>query len=281
MTTLLEQLNELPKPPESAQWAHCQNGHATHQSMRNQVQFKDLDFILEIWDWSKYSDDTFSTYKEYCTGQDAVSWSIDQLGVWEPAETALLAQIFKNNPAPKTVIDIGAQVGWYSTIAGLYGHDAYAIEADPHNIELIEKNSYENAAPIRAIHGYVNEDAPTIEPEPILLVKCDIEGNEPYAYQMLRRCFASQTIEYALFEISPAFWQQGKFGVKEDTYPKLVQQIEDDGYIPFIVPQKMHKTYDTFMADPLEFLKPENALDTWDDPIETWWQENVLFVRNI
>jgi len=61
-------------------------------------------------------------------------------GVWEPAETALLLEQL----APgDTVVDVGANIGWYTVLASrAVGEDGLVIafEPDPTNFELLRRN---------------------------------------------------------------------------------------------------------------------------------------------
>ncbi len=77
-----------------------------------------------------------------------ISSAIFSLGVWEPQETALFHSLIKPG---MTVLDVGANMGYYTLIAaklvGDKGH-SYAFEPDPDNYRLIVKsvqvNGYRN-----------------------------------------------------------------------------------------------------------------------------------------
>jgi FkbM family methyltransferase len=75
--------------------------------------------------------------------QDSLRLSLD--GVYEPFETRLLTERVN---AGDTVLDIGANIGYYTLIAAdLVGPDGrvYAFEPDPGNFDLLEKNVRLNA----------------------------------------------------------------------------------------------------------------------------------------
>lgn len=84
---------------------------------------------------------------------DRDSINLASLGVYEPAEVALVRSQVKHGD---TVLDIGANIGYYSLIfAELVGDTGkvYAFEPDPSNFALlcqnIELNDYDNIEPIQ------------------------------------------------------------------------------------------------------------------------------------
>ncbi len=84
---------------------------------------------------------------------DKDSINLASMGVYEPAEVALVRSQVKQGD---TVLDIGANIGYYSLIfAELVGDTGkvYAFEPDPSNFALlcqnIELNDYDNIEPIQ------------------------------------------------------------------------------------------------------------------------------------
>ena len=89
--------------------------------------------------------------KMYVKPDDSgISAAIINQGVWEPQETALFYALIKPR---MTVLDVGANMGYYTLIAaklvGSAGR-AYAFEPDPENCQLIVKsvqlNGYNNVS---------------------------------------------------------------------------------------------------------------------------------------
>lgn len=281
--TLLQQLQELAVAPEASQWAHCQYNHPIHSSKRVEVDLAhpraddmatinrdlNLKFQMKVWEWN---DPTFTTYPKYCPRQDIVSWSIDNYGIWEPYETAIVLDLLSEEPTG-SVLDIGAHIGWYSVLASLKGYETFAVESDAANIRLMQHNNALNDIEIQTVHGYVDEHAPMIKDSGFHFVKCDIEGNEQWAYRMLFEPFARHEIKYALFEISPSF---------NDSYPDLIESICGDDYRMFQVPHKGWPKVDMFRDDPLETLKQycEIPAEGRREYIAGLEQENMLFIRN-
>lgn len=66
-----------------------------------------------------------------------VSATIKSTGSWEPH----LTKIWSEHIQPgDLVVDIGANIGWFSRVALNKGADVISIEPDPRNIPLLEKN---------------------------------------------------------------------------------------------------------------------------------------------
>lgn len=77
-------------------------------------------------------------HKMYLDANDSLSLSVN--GVYEPVETELLKKLVKPGD---TVLDIGANIGYYTLIlAGLVGDGGkvYAFEPDPTNYDLLRRN---------------------------------------------------------------------------------------------------------------------------------------------
>lgn len=76
------------------------------------------------------------------TGTDQfISGDIARSGVWEPFESKVFSCLCQ---AGDTVLDLGANIGWYSVLAArLVGSDGgvFAFEPDPRNARLLEMNA--------------------------------------------------------------------------------------------------------------------------------------------
>ena len=79
--------------------------------------------------------------KMYVDTQDTgVAPYLLQWGIYEKEETALLKDLVKKG---MTVVDIGANIGYYTLLAArLVGEEGrvFAFEPDPHNFELLSRN---------------------------------------------------------------------------------------------------------------------------------------------
>lgn len=91
--------------------------------------------------------------KMYVNSDDMSILDLLLYGCYEEAETELVKKLVKKG---MTVVDIGANIGYYSLIfAELVGNKGkvYAFEPDPNNYELLVKNirvnNYTNIIPIR------------------------------------------------------------------------------------------------------------------------------------
>jgi ABC-type sulfate transport system substrate-binding protein len=69
---------------------------------------------------------------------DKDSLGLSKYGIYEEGETRFIQKSLKPS---FTVVDIGANIGYYTLImAGLAKH-VYAFEPEPKNFEMLEKNS--------------------------------------------------------------------------------------------------------------------------------------------
>lgn len=76
-----------------------------------------------------------------------ISKSLLSSGIWEPKTTALFQSILRTS-RDLTVLDIGANVGYYTLMAAAAGHYVVAVEPNKGNIKLLVKaiqmNGFEN-----------------------------------------------------------------------------------------------------------------------------------------
>lgn len=89
-----------------------------------------------------------------------VSREITRDGVWEPFETRVMREILRHVDC---FVDIGANIGWYSVIAGLalQGRGpVMAFEPDAANFALLVRNMAENGLDRAHLHQAALADAP-------------------------------------------------------------------------------------------------------------------------
>ena len=208
-------MDRLAEQHEQKIWQKCQAGHDKHELT------KVLTILGKLWvyNWERYKD-----YAGYCTGQDDISRTLMNTGVWEPSDTSWVERVLRE-AAPGLVLDIGAHIGWYSLIAAKAGHRVVAIEASEENIELLVMNAaalglYERIQPI---HEWIGPGPSRLRfgNDEIELVIIDIEGSEEHAVELLASQFKCRLIKHALIEISPTF---------NDRYPALVERLQKWGY---------------------------------------------------
>jgi FkbM family methyltransferase len=82
------------------------------------------------------------------TGDAFVSESLARSGCWEPFETTVFARLVLDHRArtqrPPFVVDGGANLGWYSVVAGILGAEVFAVEPMPANEALLRSNIERN-----------------------------------------------------------------------------------------------------------------------------------------
>lgn len=80
----------------------CQAGHKFHSRV-----MVDTDLgVMTVYDWEQYKD-----FKGYCTGQDDVSRTLFNTGVWEPVLSKLISWILYQGDRANLVVDIGCNIG--------------------------------------------------------------------------------------------------------------------------------------------------------------------------
>lgn len=277
-----------PHPNAMIHWEdiRCQRGHERHESRRVQVVLggptgyqdhaavpKKLarHFEMEVWDPQVYPVDG----GPYCPAHDAVSATIVSHRIWEPRETIVALHVLTEAGPRTAMIDMGAQLGWFTLLAASCGTPVLAYEADGENTRLLctslEANDWRSLvqmAPFR-----ITSETPELElPDvPIALVKLDLEGAENEGIRMLRPSIEAGLVDHLLIEVSPVF---------AGYYPELVADLVDVGYRAYTLPPRQRPPVS--LID-LACLEPYR-IDTFTRGVlmklvESWHQEDVFFVR--
>lgn len=205
-------------------WQKCQAGHEKHDRILVDTELGKM----WVWDYEKYKG-----FDGYCTGQDDISRTLINNGIWEVTESKIIREVLENGDRSKGFVDIGAHIGWYSLMASQLGYQVMAIEADSENCELIKANAElhnikiagTKAPEITIYNTWVGEETTPVPFRDKTLVKCDIEGNEQYAVVMCEKLLKRGGAENLFFEISPVF---------NDSYPAVVEKILSYGYEAFL-----------------------------------------------
>jgi hypothetical protein len=239
MTTLADVAAVLTGGWESA----CEAGHPYHDTVTVEIALDGPTLVpdfpsvphgfasrwtMEVWDSPTYQ----GQIGVYCTGQDETSLSLSTQGVWEGFETVLALELLST---PGAVIDIGAQVGWYTMLAAVNGHPVLAVEADIQNLDLLWRNVErmgltDLVVPCRA---WIDVDTPDVTDSPqVRLLKADIEGLEREAVRVVEPLLLRQRIDWLMLELTPSFPGADVGGV--------VDNLNEVGYDTFLVPTKGH-----------------------------------------
>ena len=209
--------------------------------------------------------------------RDVVSEAIGLYGVWEVPETIILSSAFAAAPEDTMFVDIGSHVGWFSVLAGSYGLKVTAVDANVDALDLLrrswEDNRFLNYLGLVSVE--ITEGTHWVQPRTEnMIVKMDVEGAERHAVAMLRPWFEDGTIAQCLMEVSPCF---------NDTYPALLGELFDLGYVGHVMPRKRNaprlvgdvRTYIAVHCRRLDVLTRE-AMAEW---ISRQHQCNVIIFR--
>lgn len=263
----------------------CQRGHEFHESRRVQVVlggphgYQDYasvpkklarHFEMEIWDPQIYPVDG----GPYCPAHDAVSATIVSHRIWEPRETVLALHMLTEAGPEAWMLDMGAQLGWFTLLAASCGVMTLAYEADPENLRLLETSLAANGwvGRVGTIPGRIGPETSPLDPlYRIALAKLDLEGAEDEAIRVLWPSIEAGLVDHMLIEISPVF---------ASYYPELVVKLVDAGYRAYTLPPRQRPPIS--LIDPA-CLEPYR-IDTLTRGVLAklvagWHQEDVFFVR--
>jgi len=171
----------------------------------------------------------------YCPGQHTIPESLATNAIWEGFETALMMQILEEPGG--YFVDFGANIGWYTVIAGKLKHPVIAIEADEVIGSALAKNVEVNniADYVQICDGWVGPDTEELDTHgmgaPIRLLKSDVEGAEGEVMRVCYNLFNEGMVEYAILELTPVFttWDYVKL---------MLDRTMDCGYELRIMPDK-------------------------------------------
>jgi hypothetical protein len=199
----------------------CQAGHKEHDRIKVKTALGEM----TVFDWDKYKD-----FKGYCTGQDDISRTLINTGVWEPIESSTIGEVLKQGDRSNLFLDFGCHIGWYTLMAAGLGYRVHSYDGDRENLELLKLNLVNNVKGFDVNYQQVWFDAKTDQDlltksipynATIELVKIDIEGNEQYVIPLLKPWLENGLIKNLFIEISPVF---------NDSYPALINKLLSYGY---------------------------------------------------
>lgn len=260
----------------------CAAGHASHETTWQQVVLRGQSAVHEYPPipehlarefWLKvYRHDLYCGFSGYCPGQDDVCLGLACNGIWEGYETLVMSQILHEGDRRQRVLDVGAQLGYYTMLAASYGYEVVAVEGHEeslqHLLESAERNGWGDLVDARALWLDADTAPSSWPPGEYLLLKADIEGAEQHAVRWCRDLFVERRLRYALLEISPCF---------NGSYPELVEWILGCGYDAYMLPSKPAPVVRTaWMADMWGALA-QCRVDA--SMVAGLRQENFLFVR--
>lgn len=232
-------------------------------------------FKMEVWDWTVAAEASEPVEGQWCPARCAISETIAEHGIWEPPETLTLLNLFEAarlSGEQWDFIDVGAQLGWFSMLAGQCGLIPICWEADQEVSDILQRN-LDRSAEFYAIRlERIGRDSTGFwdpSPHPAIM-KIDIEGAEPAAIKVYHASFEQGLIKAALIETTP------RFGV--DVYAMADQMINEYGMVAHILPHILdhldasYEPYDQ-IADLEATTSPERIVEA----AEAGNQINVLY----
>lgn len=207
---------------------NCMANHPTHDDLRVTASAGDWQFPIRVFDWEKYGGTG-----NYCPGHEESHHALIVHGTWEQEETNLVMETLRAKPG--LVLDLGANVGWFSLIAAKCDCDVIAFEAEGENIRLLRVNAAENdlTDKITPVHVWIDQRTPQLPATDVALVKIDLEGHDRLGVRMCRHIFEQQLARHALIEFSPVFGPD-----YTDGYTALAMQMIKWGYTPKLMPMR-------------------------------------------
>jgi hypothetical protein len=213
----------------------------------------------------------------WCPAHDAVSETLIALGVWEPQNTVVLMLAWEACAGDDLwFYDIGAQLGWFSSVAGRAGVKTYAVEADPLVAEVLARNIARNDTTLdpfghpwsQSLCYRIKAETPGFAIDHTIVMKIDIEGAEADAIHIYKNSIDAGRVPYILMEVSPCFGPG---------YPELVTSLMDRGYHAYNMPPKQTPPV---VIDQLSDLLPYRIVgdfgEVWDE-VASWRQRDVFF----
>lgn len=196
---------------------NCQVGHKKH--LRKLVNTIIGDIM--IYDWGKYM-----IYPgKYCTGQDAVSQTLEQTLSWDIRVHERIEKLLSEGNNSNVFLDVGCHIGYFSRLASNKGYKIIAFDGDKENLELAKIN----VPGAKIIYKWFSKDTkpwtfckfkakyPEIE-----VMKIDIEGAEKYAIKFVDELLLERKIKNIVIEVSPVF---------NDSYPDLINLLVKYGFV--------------------------------------------------
>lgn len=257
----------------------CQRGHETHETklaevmLAGQSGYKDYPpipariarrFEMMVFNWRSYP-----VGESYCPGCDAVSETIDLIGIWEPRETILALTVFESAPAGSVFLDLGAQIGWFSLLAASARLDTISVDADAEPLRLLSESAKRNGwhGMVHPWQMRIDAETPVLPAAPYRLAKLDLEGAEFDGIRILWPSIVAGLVDHLLIEVSPVF---------SDGYPELVTSIIRADYRAYMLPGKAIPPHR--LDDPERDLMPLEVKHI-GPALASWSQEMMWFRR--
>lgn len=168
-----------------------------------------------------------------------VSAVIGGLGFWEPKATYLFRSLLRD---ARLVVDVGANIGWYTLLSARSGAEVYSFEPEPFSYNLLTKSIRANWYSVHAFpyaigdrngfaaltlsdsdnkgtHSLVYSvggeklDVPVRTLDSVFpsntidLLKIDAEGSEPQVILGARELLKEKRIKHIILEWNPDVWQ--------------------------------------------------------------------------
>ncbi len=186
----------------------CQAGHKKHSTKK----VKSIIGEMVVYDYEQYMG-----FAGYCTGQDAVSETIERTRSWDIKVHKRIQSILRGGDKG-WFFDVGSHIGYFSKLALNLGYEVFAFEGNRENLDLHMLNAQ---AAVRDLIWFEKDMSNFKFDNEVELIKIDIEGAEEHAIEYFSSLLDGKLVKNIVMEVSPVF---------NDSYPELVKKIQGYGF---------------------------------------------------
>lgn len=256
----------------------CAQGHTGHPTTITKVDlgrahmWRDYPQVparfAREWEIEVFDAATLDNRGGYCPGLSNVSTTLNTHHLWEPPETVAMLCAMERWP-DAVVNDVGANIGYYTTMASQFGLESCAYEPDPDVFEVLRRNR-SRSCPTKTLLLPVEfpddgfEGPTLLENGRPIIVKVDVEGMEP---EVLTRIHDQiDAIVFAMIEVTPAW----------GNYESPLRYYHEKGFALTMIPVK---SYPPSQFDTLDDLDWSRSFDDLWSEVSKYHQSTVLMAR--
>ena len=199
-----------------------------------------------------------------------ISYQVFRAGIWEPGETRLLEKLVTRK---SSVVDVGANIGWFTLCSATKARVVHAFEPEPTNFHFLQLSVARNKFRNVQLHAHAigeREGLATLfladgsnkgthstvwrvgaqelvvpmetldrlfPSETIDVLKIDVEGGEPEVLSGARRMINEKRVRQIIMEWNPEVWK-GRLNLLQS-----FDAWELDAKTPFSFPERQSSVH--------------------------------------